>query len=233
MVMLLRDLLKFFLNLDEHLGSFIATYGAWTYAFIFIVIFLETGAVLTPFLPGDSLLFVAGTFSSSGGPLNPWALFFLLSAAAVAGDALNYTIGHLAGPRIFTHEDHWFFRKKNLERTRDFYEKYGAKTIILARFIPIIRTFAPFVAGIGGMSYGKFATYNIAGAVLWVGVAVWSGYFFGNLLWVKENFELVVIGVIVVSFLPPAVEWMRHRKKTAGSSGGNSPSGIERPPMYR
>ena len=205
-------LVDFFLNLDTRVAALVAAYGAWTYAILFFIIFVETGVVIMPFLPGDSLIFVAGTFAANGS-LDPWALFALLSVAAVSGDAANYWIGHLVGPRVFAHEDHWFFRRKHLERTQAFYDKYGPKTIVLARYVPIVRTFAPFVAGIAGMPYRSFALYNILGGVTWVGLAVWAGYFFGNIPWVKENFEIVLVGVVVVSFLPPIVEWAREKRK--------------------
>ena len=207
---MLRQILDLFLHLDKHLALIIHDYGAWTYLILFAVIFLETGVVITPFLPGDSLLFAAGALAATGG-LDVWLLFLLLTSAAVAGDTLNYWIGQKAGPRAFSGQFR-FLKREHLTRTQQFYEKHGGKTIFLARFIPIIRTFAPFVAGIGRMSYSKFLAYNLVGGVVWVAVCLFAGYGFGNLPVVKENFSLVLLGIVLVSVLPVAVEFLRHRR---------------------
>jgi len=203
-------LIDVFLHLDQHLNEVIGQYGTWTYLILFLIIFCETGLVITPILPGDSLLFAAGTFAALGS-LNVFWVFVLLTIAAIAGDTLNYWIGHWIGPKIFHRENVRFLNKKHLERTHGFYEKYGGKTIIIARFIPIVRTFAPFVAGIGRMSYWKFIAYNVIGGIAWVGICVFAGYFFGNLEIVKNNFSLVIIAILVISVLPMLVEYVRHR----------------------
>jgi membrane-associated protein len=207
----LSRMLDFVLHLDKHLSSLIQTYGLWTYLILFVIIFLETGLVVTPFLPGDSLLFAAGTFAAAKA-LNVLWLFILLSAAAILGDTVNYWIGHFFGPKVFHQERSRFFKKEYLERTHRFYEKYGAETIIIARFVPIIRTFAPFVAGIGRMSYWKFISYNVIGGIGWVALFVFGGYFFGNIPFVKRNFGLVIIAIIIISIIPAAVEFCRHRR---------------------
>jgi len=209
-------LIDLFLHLDEHLNVVIQNYGTWTYAFLFLIIFLETGLVVTPFLPGDSLIFAAGAFAGLGS-LNVWVLFFLLSAAAILGDTANYWIGHYIGPRAFNGEIR-FLKKEYLDRTHEFYERHGGKTIILARFIPIIRTFAPFVAGIGAMTYGHFIAYNVIGGVLWVALFTFGGYFFGNLKFVQDNFSLVVLAIIFISVLPGVVEFLKERKRSARSA---------------
>lgn len=207
----LSRLLDFVLHLDKHLSSLIQTYGLWTYLILFVIIFLETGLVVTPFLPGDSLLFAAGTFAAAKALSVLW-LFVILSAAAILGDTVNYWIGHFVGPRVFHQEKSRFFRKAHLDRTHRFYEKYGAETIIIARFVPIIRTFAPFVAGIGRMSYWKFISYNVIGGIGWVAFFVFGGYFFGNIPFIKRNFGLVIIAIIIVSTIPAVVEFCRHRR---------------------
>jgi len=213
-------LIDIFLHLDQHLNEVIGQYGTWTYLILFLIIFCETGLVVTPILPGDSLLFAAGTFAALGS-LNVFWVFVLLTIAAIAGDTLNYWVGHWIGPKIFHRENVRFLNKKHLERTHGFYEKYGGKTIIIARFIPIVRTFAPFVAGIGRMSYWKFIAYNVIGGVAWVGICVFAGYFFGNLEIVKKNFSLVIIAILVISVLPMVVEYIRHRasRPSATTSG--------------
>jgi membrane-associated protein len=208
----LLTLLDYFLHLDSHLSVIIGNYGAWTYAILFLIIFAETGFVITPFLPGDSLIFAAATFAGIG-LLNPWLIFLLLTAAGILGDSVNYAIGHAIGPRVFR-EDVRFLKREYLDKTHEFYEKHGGKTIILARFMPIIRTFAPFVAGVGAMTYRKFIVYNVTGAILWVGLFTFLGYFFGNIPAVQENFTLVILGIIFISVLPPIVEVLRERKKT-------------------
>ncbi|MDZ4675803.1 MAG: DedA family protein [Gemmatimonadota bacterium] len=199
--------LDFFLHLDTHLIQITAEYGAWTYAILFLIIFCETGLVVTPFLPGDSLLFAAGAIAALGS-LDPIWLGLLLAVAAILGDTVNYWIGAWIGPRAFSGEIR-FLKKAYLDRTHAFYERHGGKTIILARFVPIVRTFAPFVAGVGAMTYSKFFLYNVVGAVVWVGIFIPVGYFFGNLPQVKENFSLVILGIIVLSVLPIVVEVLR------------------------
>jgi membrane-associated protein len=202
----------FLLHLDKHLAQVIHAYGTWTYALLFAIVFLETGLVVTPFLPGDSLLFAAGSFAALGA-LDVAVLFVLLSVAAVLGDTANYAIGKYLGPKVFHFPKSRFFNPEHLRRTHDFYERYGAKTIVIARFVPIVRTFAPFVAGIGRMSYPKFLAYNVAGGVLWVALCVFAGYFFGNLPIVRKNFTLVILAIIVVSVLPAVAEFLRHRSE--------------------
>lgn len=209
---LIGKLIDFIFHLDRHIGNLIQNFGFWTYFILFFVIFLETGFVVTPFLPGDSLLFAAGAFAAIGA-LNPFALFFILSAAAILGDTVNYWIGHFVGPKVFHKEKSRFFRREYLDRTHEFYEKYGAETIIIARFVPIIRTFAPFVAGIGRMSYGRFLSYNIIGGIVWVGLFVFGGYFFGNVPFIKRNFSLVIIAIILISLMPVAHELWRQKRK--------------------
>lgn len=199
-----------FLHLDKHLTLVFQQYGVWTYAILFLIIFCETGLVVTPILPGDSLLFAAGALAAVGG-LNPWILFVTLSIAAILGDSVNYAIGHLIGPKVFHYEKSRFFKKEYLDRTHAFYEKHGGKTIIIARFIPIIRTFAPFVAGVGAMTYPKFLAYNVAGGIAWIAIFVFGGYYFGNLPAVKHNFTLVIVGIIFVSILPGIIEFLRHK----------------------
>ena len=203
--------LDFFLHLDKNLQQVILTYGTATYLLLFIIIFMETGFVVTPFLPGDSLLFVAGALASQG-IINAGFLFIILTLAAIMGDTVNYWIGSMVGKKVF-HEKSRFFKKEYLMKTEKFYEKYGGKTIILARFMPIIRTFAPFVAGVGKMSYGQFFSYNVIGGILWVFIATLAGYFFGNIKFVRENFSLVIIGVVLISLIPIVVEILRKKIK--------------------
>ena len=210
---LITYLIDLFLHLDKHLSIVIQNYGAWTYALLFLIIFLETGLVITPFLPGDSLLFAAGTFAGLGS-LNVIVLFLLLSAAAIIGDTVNYWIGHYIGPRAFSGEIR-FLKKEYLDRTHEFYEKHGGKTIILARFVPIIRTFAPFVAGIGAMSYGRFITYNVVGGVVWVAIFTFGGHFFGNLKFVQDNFTFVILAIIFISVIPGVFEFLKERSRSA------------------
>ncbi|MEW6184734.1 MAG: DedA family protein [Thermodesulfobacteriota bacterium] len=207
------SLIDLFLHLDKHLNVIISDYGTWTYLILFLIIFCETGLVVTPILPGDSLLFAAGTFAAAGA-LDPLWLFGLLSIAAVAGDTVNYWIGDLVGPKIFHKEQVRFFKKEYLIRTHEFYEKHGGKTIIFARFIPIIRTFAPFVAGIGEMTYIRFLSYNIVGGIAWIALFIYGGYFFGNLPVVRKNFTLVVMAIIFISILPGIIEFLRQRMQS-------------------
>ena len=204
---LLRQFVDFFIHLDAHLAEIISKYGTWTYAILFLIIFAETGLVVMPLLPGDSLLFAAGTFAALG-DLNPWFLTGLLIVAAILGDTVNYWIGNRIGPRAFT-GDIRFLKREYLDKTRGFYARHGGKTIILARFIPIVRTFAPFVAGVGEMHYGRFLAYNVVGGVVWVTLFVWAGYLFGNIPAVKERFSLVILAIIAVSVLPIAIEILK------------------------
>ncbi len=207
----IKSLIEILLHLDTHLDWVIRNYGFWTYGILFLIVFLETGLVVTPFLPGDSLLFAGGTFAALGSLDVTW-IVILLTVAAIAGDTVNYWIGHAAGPKVFHGEKSRFFNKEYLLRTHEFYEKYGGKTIIIARFIPIIRTFAPFVAGIGSMTYGRFITYNITGAIAWVVILVFGGYFFGTIPLIRNNFSLAIVAIIFLSILPGVVEFLRHRK---------------------
>ncbi len=216
-------LIDMFLHVDKHLDKLIMAYGIWVYLILFVVIFLETGFVITPFLPGDSLLFAAGALAATGSSLNVLWLYVLLSAAAILGDTVNYWIGHSIGPRAFQ-GDVRFLKKEYLDRTHRFYEKHGGKTIIIARFIPIIRTFAPFVAGVGSMSYKRFITYNIVGGLLWTTLFIFGGYFFGNLPFVKENFSLVIIAIVIISIMPPFIEYFqsqRQKQKAVADSSGS------------
>ena len=220
----IKDFVDIIIHLDKHLAEIIQKYGAHTYTVLFIVIFLETGVVVTPILPGDSLLFAAGSFAGIGA-LGLWPVFFVCAVAAILGDTVNYAIGAYLGPKVFHYPKSRFFNPAHLRKTHDFYEKYGAKTIIIARFIPIIRTFAPFVAGVGKMSYARFLTYNVAGGLLWVTVCVFAGYFFGNLPFVKKNFSLVILAIIVISVMPAVFEFLKHRaekKRLAAASGGQA-----------
>lgn len=213
---MLSKFIDLFLHLDKHLDLVIQDYGVWTYGILFLIILLETGLVVTPILPGDSLLFAAGTFAARGS-FDLATLLILLTIAAVVGDAINYSIGHYMGPKVLTGNSR-FLKREYLEKTRHFYERYGGKTIILARFVPIVRTFAPFLAGVGKMSYVKFASYNIVGAVLWICACTLAGYFFGNLEVVKNNFTLVVLGIVFVSVLPAAIEFFRSRSRNGAGS---------------
>jgi membrane-associated protein len=218
-------------HLQDHIGDLLQAWGAWFYALIFLVIFCETGLVVTPFLPGDSLLFAVGAVAARSPSLDMTILIVLLTTAAVVGDAVNYAIGYRLGPKVFKYEQSWFFNKKHLLRAQAFYEKYGSKTILLARFVPIVRTFAPFVAGIGKMSYRRFVVYNFAGGLAWVLICLWSGYFFGQWPVVKNNFEMVVLGIIVVSVLPMVVEFVLawHKKATLEQMAAQPPQPLAQP----
>jgi len=208
---LIEQLIDFFLHLDVYLDQIIQNFGIWTYLILFLVIFAETGLVVTPFLPGDSLLFAAGTFAALGS-LNVFVLWLVMFAAAVLGDTVNYWVGNKIGPRVFE-QDYRFLKREYLEQTQQFYEKHGGKTIILARFVPIVRTFAPFVAGVGTMHYTRFLMFNVIGAFLWTSLFVFMGYFFGNIPFVKANFELAIVGIIAISVVPMIYEWLKHRNK--------------------
>ena len=208
---ILLKIVDLFLHLDKYLSEVISTYGLWTYGLLFFVIFLETGFVVTPFLPGDSLIFAAGTFAALGA-LNPFVLYILLAGAAILGDTVNYWIGHAIGERAFSGEIKWI-KKEYMERTHAFFEKHGGKTIFLARFVPIVRTFAPFVAGMGKMSYGYFFSYNVFGGIVWVLLFTLMGFFFGNIPWVKRNFEIVIVAIILISVLPAVWEALKARRE--------------------
>ncbi len=214
----LANIVDFILHIDVHLSQLIQDFGLWTYVIIFLVITGETGLVIAPLLPGDSLLFAAGTFAARG-DLDVWVLFISLSVAAVLGDALNYTIGRYLGPKLFRREEQTrFFKKENLERTHTFFERYGPATIIVARFLPIVRTFAPFVAGMGRMGYPRFFTYNVIGGIGWVGLFTFAGYFFANIPFVKNHFPLVILGIVLVSVIPTVAELIRRRRKAAATA---------------
>ena len=216
----LHAFVDFVLHLDRHLAGIIHDYGSWTYGILCLIVFCETGLVVLPLLPGDSLLFAAGGFAALGS-LDPWLLFGLLAAAAIVGDNVNYWVGRHAGPRAFSGQVR-FLKVSHLERTRAFFARHGTRTIILARFVPIVRTFTPFVAGIGEMPYLRFLSYDIGGGILWVGLFTWAGYFFGNLPTVRRNFSLVVMAIIVVSVLPIAIEVIKTwRARTAAESAEN------------
>ena len=206
---LVQFLVDLFLHLDTHLSAVITQYGTWTYGLLFVVIFVETGLVVTPFLPGDSLIFAAGTFAALGS-LNVWLLFVLLAFAAVLGDTVNYWIGHYLGARAYNIK---WIKREYLERTQQFFDNYGRKTIFLARFVPIVRTFAPFVAGIGSMSYPAFISYNIFGGITWVALFTFVGYFFGNIPFIRQHFSLVVMAIVLISVLPMVVEAVKARRE--------------------
>jgi membrane-associated protein len=208
---LLGQIVDIVLHLDQHLAWFLHQYGTWIYALLFLIVFAETGLVVMPFLPGDSLLFVAGTLAGGGGMHVGW-LAATLMAAAITGDSTNYWIGRYVGPKVFKREDSWFLHRNHLVRTERFYERHGGKTVVLARFLPILRTFAPFVAGVGRMPYGRFLFFSVSGTVLWVGSLVAAGYFFGALPIVKQNLSLVILGIIILSILPGVIEYLRHRR---------------------
>jgi len=205
-----KSFFDLFMQADQFLDLMIRSSGIWTYAILFLIIFCETGLVVTPFLPGDSLLFAAGTFAAMGS-LDILKLAVFLSAAAIMGDTVNYWIGHATGPKVFTKDESRFLNKRHLERTNHFYKRYGGKTIILARFVPIIRTFAPFVAGIGCMDYTRFLTFNVIGRLAWIAFFIMGGYFFGNIPFIKHHFTLVILTIIIISILPGILEFLRQR----------------------
>ena len=211
---IIQQIIDFILHIDVHLAELIIEYGTWIYAILFLIIFCETGLVVTPFLPGDSLLFVAGALASIGANhINVHLMVLLLIAAAILGDAVNYTIGRFFGEQLFNNPDSKIFKQAYLEKTHSFYEKHGGKTIILARFIPIVRTFAPFVAGMGKMSYKRFASFNVVGGIAWVAIFMYAGYFFGELEFVKKNLSVLILAIIFVSVIPGVVEVMKERNK--------------------
>src|SRR3989344_5851566 len=205
---MIKDMIGFILHLDVYLAALIQSYGNLVYPLLFLIIFLETGFVLTPFLPGDSLLFISGTFAAIGA-LNVYLLFSLLSIAAILGDTLNYWIGRHLGEKVFSK----FIKREHIERTKLFFHNHGKKTIVLARFIPIIRTFAPFVAGIGKMNYFTFLIYNVVGGISWVAIFVFSGFYFGNIPLIKNNLMMIIILIVIISFIPAILEYIKHRRK--------------------
>lgn len=209
------DIIDIFLHLDKHLDQLVQSFGGWTYVILFLIVFCETGLVVTPFLPGDSLLFAAGAIAALGS-MNVYLLMLLLVIAAILGDAVNYMVGAYIGPKVFENKNSKIFRQEYLQKTQSFYDRYGGKTIIIARFVPIVRTFAPFLAGVGTMSYARFAMYNVLGAILWVGSITYAGYLFGGVEIIKKNFSLVVIGIIVVSLLPMVFEVVKARRPVKG-----------------
>ena len=199
------------LSLDDTVAAMAAQHGHWIYAILFVIIFAETGLVVFPFLPGDSILFIAGTVVATA-DLNVHLLVLVLTAAAILGDSVNYSVGHYIGPRVYDRPDSRWFRKAHLQRTQAFYDKYGGVTIIIGRFVPIIRTFAPFLAGVAGMSYRRFLAFNVVGAIAWITSLVYAGYLFGNIPWVKQNLSLIVIGIVIVSLLPAITTFIRERR---------------------
>jgi len=210
---LLAQFIDIVLHLDKHLAALLAQYGTWIYAILFLIIFCETGLIVTPFLPGDSLLFVAGTLAATGG-MDIGVLMGVLFVAAVLGDGVNYRVGRWFGPKVFRWEDSRFFNKAAFDKTHAFYEHHGGKTVVIARFLPILRTYAPFVAGVAEMSAARFTLFNVAGAATWVGSLCLAGYFFGNLPFIKNNLTLVIVGIIVLSLVPLVVGWLRHKLST-------------------
>ena len=214
---MITTLIYSLLALDQTVATLAAQYGAWVYAILFVVIFAETGLVVCPFLPGDSILFIAGTVVAVA-DLNVHVLVGVLIIAAVLGDSVNYAVGHYIGPKAFQRQDSRWFKQEYLRRTQAFYDRYGGVTIIIGRFVPIIRTFAPFLAGVAGMAYRRFLSYNVIGGCLWIGLLVYAGYLFGNIPWVKENLSLIVIAIVLVSLLPAATTFMRERRR-AGKPG--------------
>jgi membrane-associated protein len=211
-VELLTLLIDLVVHLDDHLQALVASYGAWVYLILFLIVFCETGLVVTPFLPGDSLLFVAGAIAAAGG-MNIHLLVVLLIIAAILGDAVNYSIGHYIGPRVLKDRNSRWLNPKYLDRAHAFYERHGGKTIIIARFVPIVRTYAPFIAGAASMPYPRFALYNVSGAILWVVSLGYAGYFFGNIPIIKDNLTVVIITIIILSILPGVFEYLRHRNR--------------------
>jgi membrane-associated protein len=209
---MLTTLFYSLLALDQTLVTVAGQYGPWIYALLFFVIFAETGLVVFPFLPGDSILFIAGTIVATAG-LSVHLLVVLLIVAAILGDSVNYAVGHYIGPRIYDKPDSRWFKQAHLQKTQAFYDKFGGVTIIIGRFIPIIRTFAPFLAGVAGMTYRRFLSYNVVGAVLWIGLLVYAGYLFGNIPWVKQNLSLIVIGIVVISLIPAVTTFISERRR--------------------
>ncbi|HOW35619.1 MAG TPA: DedA family protein [Candidatus Omnitrophota bacterium] len=215
----IKEIVGIFLHVDKYLDLVIQNFGVWSYLLLFVIVFAETGLVVTPFLPGDSLLFAVGAFAAKGSFSLFWA-FVTLAAAGIIGDSVNYAVGKFFGMKLFQNENSRIFKKEYLDRTHRFYEKHGGKTIILARFIPIVRTFAPFVAGIGKMNYLHFLIYNVSGALLWVTILVVGGFYFGNMPYVEKNFSLVIFAIIIISILPGVIEFLRHRRNSRRLAAG-------------
>ena len=209
---MLTTLIYSLLALDDSVARLAAQYGPWIYAILFLVIFAETGLVVFPFLPGDSILFIAGTVVATA-TLNVHVLVLVLIAAAILGDTVNYSVGHFIGPKVYQRPDSRWFKQAHLRRTHAFYEKYGGVTIIIGRFVPIIRTFAPFLAGVAGMSYRRFLAFNVVGGIAWISSLVYAGYLFGNIPWVKQNLSLIVVGIVIVSLLPAVTTYLRERRQ--------------------
>jgi membrane-associated protein len=228
-----NDLIELFLNLDDHVKKWAAIMGPWLYVLVFVIVFCETGLVVTPFLPGDSLLFALGAVAAMpDSPINVWLVMLLLIIAAVIGDAVNYAIGAYVGPRVFKREDSWLLNKKHLLYAQDFYERWGSATIVLCRFVPIVRTFGPFVAGIGKMRYPKFALYNVTGAIVWVVGFTLAGYWTGSWPWVQENFSVIILAIVIISVMPMVFgvffEWRRNRQLAmVSNTPGNDSQRIE------
>jgi membrane-associated protein len=219
----IQQLLDIFFHLDRHLNEWMIVLGPWLYLILFAIVFAETGLVVTPFLPGDSLLFATGALAAMGTTLNVWVVILLLITAAILGDAVNYSVGRYLGPKVFHSETSRLLNRKHLLQAQSFYEKYGGKTIVLARFIPIIRTFAPFVAGIGKMGYPRFALFNITGGIAWVCSFTLAGYFFGNLPSIKRNFHYVIVAIVLISVMPAVIEYWRARRQTQRDQSATSP----------
>jgi len=226
---MLTTLLYSLFALDQTVAALATHYGAWLYAILFVVIFAETGLVVCPFLPGDSILFIAGTVVAAAG-LDVHVLVVVLIVAAVLGDSINYGVGHYIGPKVFQRRDSRWFRQEHLRRTQAFYERYGGVTIIIGRFVPIIRTFAPFLAGVAGMPYRRFLSYNIVGGCAWIGLLVYAGYLFGNVRWVKQNLSLIVIAIVVVSLIPAATTFIRERRSARAAKVGRGDKEVRRVP---
>lgn len=213
----LYSIIDFIIHIDKHLTDLANTYGMWAYGIVFLIVFCETGLVVTPFLPGDSLLFAAGALATQGA-FNVHLLAVLLLVAAIAGDAVNYAVGRRMGPAVFERKDSKIFKPEYLSRTQHYFQKYGAKTIVIARFVPIVRTFAPFLAGVGSMPYSKFVMYNVTGAVAWVGLFTYAGYIFGETPLVQKNFKLVIVAIIILSILPAVIEVIRARREARSTA---------------
>lgn len=221
MLELLQKLVSFVLHIDVHLREIVANYGLWTYAVLFVIVFAETGFVVTPFLPGDSLLFAAGALCAPAeSQLDVHLVALVLFIAAVLGDTVNYWIGSRLGPKVFTREDSFLLRRKHLDRAHAFFEKYGGRAIILARFVPFVRTFVPFVAGVGSMTYRRFLAYNVIGGFVWIYFFTYAGYFFGTRPFVQKNFKLVIVAIIVLSLVPIVVEFIRARRGAKAGTAG-------------
>ena len=208
----IHSIADFIIHIDHHINTLVSNYGAWSYAILFAIIFCETGLIIMPFLPGDSLLFVIGALAASDGPLDVKLVLILLTAAAILGNTVNYQVGRMLAPKIFRNENIRFLNKEHLQKTQAFFDRHGSKAIIITRFMPILRTCAPFLAGVGSMPYSKFTLYNFVGGILWVSLFVLAGYFFGKVPFIEHNFSKVILVIIVVSLLPAVIEILRHNK---------------------